>query len=633
MHRLTAAATLLFLALAARADIVLRTDSTANEGKILQSTPTDLILQSPNALPITIPKSQIARIIPTDDHGKVLTPSPRPLPSPPPEPAAPPLPASPPAGNTYYLIPLHGEVGVTILASALDKSLADAEQRHPTVVLLDIRSPGGLVEEATKILKVLHAYNPRLRIVALTDQDLSAAAVITLSVKEIYVRPGSTIGAAVPYAPSNLFLPPKLEEKFTSAWRAVARNSAEEGGHEPLLADAMIDNSFDLHIETLDNKPVVKEGPERPNSSDIPLLRKGKILTLSAKEAVASGLAAGEAENLDDLARQLHLAPWTECPGLAVPLANYIPQRAALFKTELDKIAADLAINLNQAQQTDPTHSIHFTITAPKGAPQPPKPPAPPPPEDPITERLHWKQHTLACVLALQSAEQNLHDAITLSTTFGHESAAEPLTRLLAKVSQVRAALFDIRNRFGEGAPPTTPATAKPLPSPDLPITTAAQAQSALTSPNPDDQSRAARFLATAPVDPARREAIENLLLPFLQGTDSIKNYVFMEAFAHWAGKDDSRVLAAILASPPATPANPNPQNRYWPAAITALVRVDPAAAEPILQQRRAEFYFRSKVTYALQSLIDANAPEKPAAQHLLTLLRPKSIPPHPPGA
>ena len=223
--------------------------------------------------------------------------------------------------------------------------------RKPGVVVLDIDSPGGLVEEAKKIIEVLHAYNKQVRIVALAGQDLSAAAILSLSCREIYVKATGTVGAAVAYNPAHLTLPPKLEEKMQSAWRAVARNSAEEGGHEPLLAEAMIDNTMELHLESADKSPadkspidksaagraVVKEGP-----GERTLCRKGKVLTLSSHEAVECGLARGLADDYAELGKALGLANWAECKGLGVPLAEYLPKRAAAFKTELDAIHAAL---------------------------------------------------------------------------------------------------------------------------------------------------------------------------------------------------------------------------------------------------------------------------------------------------
>ena len=193
----------------------------------------------------------------------------------------------------YYVIPLHGVVGQTMVADALEKSLADAQNRQPTVVILDIESPGGSVGEAQDMIKVLHHYNKDLRIVALAGEDLSAAAITTLSVKEIYMKPTGEIGAATAYDASNPGMPADISAKMQSAWKAIARSSAEEGGHEPLLADAMIDNHMQLSLTTgPDGKKVVSEG-----TSGEELVRSGQILTLTDKEAVHCGLAAGEAED------------------------------------------------------------------------------------------------------------------------------------------------------------------------------------------------------------------------------------------------------------------------------------------------------------------------------------------------
>ena len=49
---------------------------------------------------------------------------------------------------TYYIIPLKGMVGKTFVASVLEESLEDAVQREPTVVILDVDSPGGLLAKS-----------------------------------------------------------------------------------------------------------------------------------------------------------------------------------------------------------------------------------------------------------------------------------------------------------------------------------------------------------------------------------------------------------------------------------------------------------------------------------------------------
>src|SRR5213593_2758291 len=58
------------------------------------------------------------------------------------------------SGPTYYIIPLRGEVGATFTAAVLEASLADASLRSPTVVVLEIDSPGGSIAEVTKMVEV-----------------------------------------------------------------------------------------------------------------------------------------------------------------------------------------------------------------------------------------------------------------------------------------------------------------------------------------------------------------------------------------------------------------------------------------------------------------------------------------------
>ena len=378
-----------------------------------------------------VSRHSAVEIIHTDEHGQVVadpatTQAATRVWGVPAEPEAPPVDASPANGPTYYIVPLHGEVGSTIVARFLEKLLDDAISRKATVVVLDIDSPGGAVSEAKRILGVLERYNKRIRIVALADQDLSAAAIMTLSVKEIYVKPTSTIGAATAYIPGQPNLSPKVEEKMQSAWRAAARNSAEQGGHEPLLADAMIDNAIELHLETdISGKPVVKEGAGQKT-----LCHRGRILTLTSREAVNCGLAAGQANDLAELGQALGMPNWQPCDGIASAYAAYLPLRRAAFEKQIQKISNDLAVNLRDAISNDPTGEQTYIVNlGPRfvtpqpvpGSPMRPRYPGgvntpglrrpmrayPPPvavPQAAIvqvrTTPGEWKQRSLQCVVA-----------------------------------------------------------------------------------------------------------------------------------------------------------------------------------------------------------------------------------------
>lgn len=486
----------------ARADILAMVDGRYVDGKIVSVAEKEILIKldgSPDAdPPRRVNRSAVIRIIYCDDAGAVTAPtaqgpSTQPTPTPakapidvPPEPVAPPIAQS--SGNSYYLIPLHGEVGGTILASALEKSLADAVPRKPSVIILDIDSPGGLVDESLKIMKVIGHYNKQAKIVAFVEQDLSAAAIFTLSVKTIYVKQLGTIGAATSFIPGRPDLSAKVEEKMQSAWRAAARNSAEEGEHNPLLAEAMIDNDRELSLETVDGKPVIKEGPGAHM-----LVRKGKILTLTSHEAVACGLAAGRADDLAELGAALGYKNWTECKGIAAAWAEYLPKQHEAFQSAMSKIGSEFEANFDLAVKTDPTGSQEFVEVIQRPVfqspmmrgPMPGRPYVPVPgrpfmpavPQNQIIARRvvvstnprDWKPRALACVVALQGAETNIDEAVATCRLFGRESATEALKDLKNKLSISREKIFKERNKYGAQlalpVAPVPPIAPSPAPS------------------------------------------------------------------------------------------------------------------------------------------------------------------------
>jgi hypothetical protein len=456
-------------------DLIVQKDGSVLEGKILSRDAKGLSMQVEGKTPpppaMAVPADKIAKVIQIDEHGaETATAGGVGVPAKradrtwkvPPEPAAPPI-AAASTVPTYYVIPLHGAVGETYLADMLEKSLADAEKRKPTVVVLDIASPGGLVDEAQLIVKTLHKYNKTLRIVALLDQSLSASAIVSLSAPTIYMKSTGTIGAATAFDGSNPDLPRDIQEKFQSAWRAVARNSAEEGGHEPLLAEAMIDNNMSLHLETVDGKKVVKEGPGATM-----LTRPGRILTLTSREAVGCGLAAGVADDFDELGEAMNLKGWRECPGLGKLLVDYIPKRHEAFEQKFKEIEGDFKTSVSAAVAVAPWEGQHIgsysglgglgsRIVVQSRSLTP-------------AQKSKWKSDSLAAVIAFQKAEQNLRDEISLATAFGQKGVAEELKEPLSDIAGVRARIYSDRNRYADEPFVATAGTAPPLTLKNAPL-------------------------------------------------------------------------------------------------------------------------------------------------------------------
>jgi membrane-bound serine protease (ClpP class) len=153
------------------------------------------------------------------------------------------------------------------LAPYVARVLREAEEADAAAAYLDIDTPGGRVDAAERIsdairrasLPVYAFVNPRA---------FSAGALIAISAREVYMRPGAVMGAATPVDGEGQRAP----EKMVSAMRAEFRAVAEERGLDPRIAEAMVDET--VVVPELD-------GPEA-------------LLTLTSGEARKVGYAKAE---------------------------------------------------------------------------------------------------------------------------------------------------------------------------------------------------------------------------------------------------------------------------------------------------------------------------------------------------
>lgn len=166
-------------------------------------------------------------------------------------------------GRTVYRVPIHGEI-VPGLVPYVERSLKEAEKAKAAAVLLDIDTPGGLIDSAEQISDAVR--DSRVPVYAFVNRRaLSAGALIALSTRGIYMLPGSALGAATPVDGTGT----KAPEKYVSAMRSEFRALAEARGLDPRIAEAMVDE--DVAVPGVDEK--------------------GKLLTLSTQEAVRVGYA------------------------------------------------------------------------------------------------------------------------------------------------------------------------------------------------------------------------------------------------------------------------------------------------------------------------------------------------------
>jgi membrane-bound serine protease (ClpP class) len=189
--------------------------------------------------------------------------------------------ARPDTGQTtphgvVYRVPVTGVIELG-LAPFIERSIREAREHGAHVVILEIETPGGRVDAAERIVDAVK--DAGLPVYAFINRRaFSAGALIALAADEIYMRPGSVIGAATPVGGDGQTAP----EKIVSAMRSEMRTLAEDRGRDPLIAEAMVDQDIAI-----------------PN-----VVEAGKLLTLTTEEAVALGYARA-VEDWDALVAEL----------------------------------------------------------------------------------------------------------------------------------------------------------------------------------------------------------------------------------------------------------------------------------------------------------------------------------------
>ena len=184
-------------------------------------------------------------------------------------------------------------------------------------LLVRVNTPGG---EVTRMRQIAAAIDLAIKegvpvATWVTDEALSAGVWITITGQPVIMAPLATIGAAevVTLGPEGMQPAP---EKIKSAYRAWVRSWAEEHGRSPEIAEAMIDSDAVVR-EVRDADGLVRfmgsvEWDDAVRGGREPeLLRTispgGKMLTLTARQAVELGFADSVADDLDEVLGKLGL--------------------------------------------------------------------------------------------------------------------------------------------------------------------------------------------------------------------------------------------------------------------------------------------------------------------------------------
>lgn len=166
------------------------------------------------------------------------------------------------------------------------KALQRARQEQADLIVIDMDTYGGLVNEADSIRYALLRSTIPV-VVYINPNAASAGALISIACDRIYMSPGANIGAATVVTQDGQAAPDKFQSYMRSMMRATAsaqgKDTLPDGSiqwrRNPLIAEAMVDQ--DVEIEGI--------------------TEKGKVLTFTPEEALLHGFCDDMAENLNQV--------------------------------------------------------------------------------------------------------------------------------------------------------------------------------------------------------------------------------------------------------------------------------------------------------------------------------------------
>lgn len=180
--------------------------------------------------------------------------------------------------EVVYVVPIEETVEKG-LSAFLKRAVTAAEEENAKAIIFEINTPGGAVDAAGEIAKLLTSTS--IKTVSFINKEaLSAGAYIALNTEEIYMVPGSTMGAAaIIDSEGNA-----ADEKAQSYWLSAMKGAAEQNGRNPIYALAMADKEVDL--------------PEYGAP-------KGKLLTLTSDQAFEVGYSEGTVASVNEVLDKL----------------------------------------------------------------------------------------------------------------------------------------------------------------------------------------------------------------------------------------------------------------------------------------------------------------------------------------
>lgn len=209
--------------------------------------------------------------------------------------------------NAVIIITIEEQLSLQMVVEALEEAITAGADQGPLFMLLEMNSPGGRADYVERICDRLIRTNYCPVFVFVKSGRyggaVSGAAPIALACDEIFMGPNTAIGAATIFDPAYGF----NSQKLSVAWQEYLGALAGRKGKARLLVRAMVDKDVEVvEVAAGGARRFIEPGDAEPNEVIVRTWsRAGWLLTLTAAEAVQSGIAEAIVADRAEVLRKL----------------------------------------------------------------------------------------------------------------------------------------------------------------------------------------------------------------------------------------------------------------------------------------------------------------------------------------
>lgn len=347
-----------------------------------------------------------------------------------------------PRRRVVCFVQIEGALDSVLMSSEMRSAAARARRYGAEVVVIEIDTPGGRLDVMQEVIAAIEELAPMQTVAYVKGGAdggaFSAGAVVAVACGEIFMAPGTAIGAAAPIRVTKAGVSP-VGEKTVSAVTAKVRSIAQKNGHPHEVVAAMVDADIELRMATVNGRDTylsIKAGAEAPPAPKTHvgdwITKKGKLLTLTAVEAKRLGVASDVVADREELLATLGL---NDARVINLNTTKGLKEAMERRDRYLLELNATIASYEAKARAIDPARFKYGRSDLKKGFLEK---------GDFLDEGRLWRRRTEACVSLLGRCLDACRKKLVLARKYPelHLSEAEiekKMTDLLSVFERVRA--------------------------------------------------------------------------------------------------------------------------------------------------------------------------------------------------